>query len=145
MVYIDTSSFFKVLVKEEFSSAVTSCTCILDLPDVAVSDVLRLEIEVQIRGLGLGGKVSANKSNKLSEQAAIILEMRPFMSVPISGNVFATASDQHRRSSTHCRSLDRLHLAVMEELGIKRLMTHDIRQAEVAREMGIEVLMPGVE
>ena len=51
---------------------------------------------------------------------------------------------RHQEAKLHCRSLDRLHLAAMEELGIKRLMTHDFRQAEAAREMGIDVVMPGV-
>ena len=41
-------------------------------------------------------------------------------------------------------SLDRLHLAAMEELRISRLMTHDARQAEAAWELGYEVISPGL-
>jgi hypothetical protein len=36
-----------------------------------------------------------------------------------------------------------LHLAAMEELGLKRLMTHDVRQAQAAAEAGFEVVRPG--
>lgn len=53
-------------------------------------------------------------------------------------------SNKTNASSGHCLSLDRLHLAAMAELGVKRLMTHDGRQAEAARELGYEVEMPGV-
>jgi len=31
----------------------------------------------------------------------------------------------------------------MEELGVRRLMTHDGTQAEAARELGYEVVTPG--
>jgi predicted nucleic acid-binding protein len=44
-----------------------------------------------------------------------------------------TALEQHEAATAHGRSLDRLHLAAMEELGVRRLMTHDARQAEAAR------------
>jgi hypothetical protein len=43
------------------------------------------------------------------------------------------------------RTLDRLHLAAMEELGLHRLMTHDVPQAEAARVLGYAVLSPGRE
>jgi len=40
----------------------------------------------------------------------------------------------------HCGTLDRLHLAAMELLGVSRLLTHDARQAQAARGLGFEVL-----
>ena len=43
---------------------------------------------------------------------------------------------------THCRSLDRLRLAAMQELKISRLMTHDETQAKAASEAGFEILCP---
>ena len=43
---------------------------------------------------------------------------------------------------TSC-SLDRLHLAAMEELKVSRLMTHDEGQAKAAIEAGVEVVRPG--
>lgn len=36
------------------------------------------------------------------------------------------------------------HSVAVEELGVGRLMTHDRRQADAARELGYEVVMPGV-
>jgi hypothetical protein len=36
-----------------------------------------------------------------------------------------------------------MHLAAMAELGIKRLMTHDQRQAHAAMAAGYQVVTPG--
>jgi predicted nucleic acid-binding protein len=47
------------------------------------------------------------------------------------------------RDSVHCRTLDRLHLAIMESLGATRLMTHDEAQAKAATELGFQVMRPG--
>lgn len=58
--------------------------------------------------------------------------------------VFQTAVGQHQKTLTRCRTLDRLHLATVQELGITRLMTHDLRQTEAARELGYEVTSPGL-
>ena len=59
--------------------------------------------------------------------------------------MFDVALRQHRAGGkTHCRTLDRLHLAAMEELNVRRLMTNDASQAAAARAMGLEVLTPGV-
>ncbi|NQX01840.1 hypothetical protein HQ447_14385 [bacterium] len=68
----------------------------------------------------------------------------PFTVATLTGDVFRAALAQHLSTTVHCRSLDRLHLAAMEELKITRLMTHDTRQAEAARELGYQVTSPGL-
>jgi predicted nucleic acid-binding protein len=71
-------------------------------------------------------------------------EFDPFRFLPLPGTVFQTALRQQGRGrQPHCRSLDRLHLAAMEELGLRRLMTNDVAQAAGARGLGFEVLRPG--
>jgi hypothetical protein len=68
----------------------------------------------------------------------------PYEFRSLSSPVFQTALRQHRNSrNVHCRTLDRLHLAAMEELEVTRLMTHDDRQAKAAREAGFAVVQPG--
>ena len=42
----------------------------------------------------------------------------------------------------HCRTLDRLHLAAMEALGLRRLLTNDEIQGRAAKARGFEVLLP---
>jgi hypothetical protein len=61
-----------------------------------------------------------------------------------AGGDFPDALRQHRSSGDrHCRSLDRVHLARMEELKVSRLMTHDEKQAKAATEAGFKVVRPG--
>ena len=68
----------------------------------------------------------------------------PFEFRTLPAAIFQTALRQHRNSvNTHCRSLDRLHLAAMEELEISRLMTHDEGLAQAALDAGFEVIRPG--
>ena len=58
--------------------------------------------------------------------------------------LFQTALRQDREARrVHCRTLDRLHLAAMEELGLRRLMTTDTAQAAGGKALGFEVVSPG--
>ncbi len=142
MIYIDTSSLLKLVVTDVHSAAVEEAT--LNEPIVVVSSLTDLEVYVQLRGLARTGKMKPRLTARAEKDLTQILGSRPFMSRELKATIFFNALQQHKRSNTHCRSLDRLHLAAMEEMGVRRLMTHDGRQAEAARELGDEVVMPGV-
>jgi len=113
--------------------------------DVVVSSLTELEASVQLRGLHLGGSMGLARYRRTCGRLAATIAGHPFMIRPLVSKIFYAAITQHVASRVHCRSLDRLHLAAMEELGVRRLMTHDGRQAEAARELGYEVVMPGVD
>jgi len=67
----------------------------------------------------------------------------PFHFTALAGSVFATALRQDAEAGArHQRTLDRLHLAALEDLGLSRLMTNDEAQAEAAREAGLKVIVP---
>lgn len=67
----------------------------------------------------------------------------PFHFRGLPAAVFSTALRQHRHpQAAYCRSLDRLHLAAMEELKLKRLITLDAIQGKVAAALDYEVLYP---
>ena len=89
--------------------------------------------------------MGAARYDRTRGRLAETLATAPFVIRPLVNRIFSTAIAQHLKTTAHCRSLDRLHLAAMEEMGVSRLMTHDVRQAEAARELGYEVVMPGVE
>ena len=56
-------------------------------------------------------------------------EIDPFERTELPGQLFHVALRQQRRASEpHCGTLDRLHLAAMEWLGLSRLLTHDHRK-----------------
>lgn len=142
MIYIDTSSLMKLILPDEYSPEVDRAIAVEKA--VVVSTLGELEACAQIRAKRMGGKLSPNAALKVQNKLDQLLKTNPFMRKTLAGSVFRTALVQHERSATHCRTLDRLHLAAMEELGIERLMTHDLRQAQAARELGHEVLSPGM-
>jgi predicted nucleic acid-binding protein len=112
---------------------------------VVVTSLTRLEAKVQARGFVAGGRLDARAGKRFETNMKELLNEAPFQTFKLEGSIFETAIHQQETSTAHCRSLDRLHLAAMEGLGVRRLMTHDVRQADAARELGYEVMMPGVE
>ena len=142
MVYIDTSSLLKILLPEPESAAVQAAVAAEDL--VVLCVLAELEAEVQLRAARLGGSVTRSQYRRLTERLRVLKQREPFAVRPLPGSVFQTALRQHHeRERPHVRTLDRLHLAAMEELGVRRLMTHDMPQAEAARAVGYAVLSPG--
>ncbi len=76
----------------------------------------------------------------------LLRNQEPFRFQPVPASVFHTALRQHRNAGDiHCRTLDRLHLAALEDFKIFRLMTCDEGQARAALEAGFEVLRPGLD
>jgi predicted nucleic acid-binding protein len=103
-----------------------------------------LETLVQLKAAWTGGGFTKSQWRKLEVELALLRNQPPFEFQTLPAAVFQTALRQHRNSGDlHCRSLDRLHIAAMEELKVSRLMTHDEGQAKAAIEAGFEVVRPG--
>ena len=142
MICMDTSSLLKLLILYDRTAALIKALQAEE--SIIVSALTRLEFSVQLRGLMLGGSLRPEVAGQASERLSRMLEMAPYTFRSLSGTVFSTALRQHDTSKIQCRSLDRIHLAAMAEFGITRLMTHDLRQATAAKELGYEVLSPGL-
>jgi predicted nucleic acid-binding protein len=142
MIYIDTSSFLKLFLVEPESSDVESVVARISC--VVVSQLAYLEATVQVRGMIEGGSLTRKVGKSVMRDMPDLIQNQPFVFHKLAGTVFDTALTQQTSAKTHCRSLDRLHLAAMEELGITRLMTHDTRQAAAVLELGYEVISPGL-
>lgn len=141
VLYLDTSSLLKTCFAEPESGAVDAALSAEQV--VVISPLTELESLVQVRARWLGGALTGPKYRRMIGMIGTYKDLHPFVFRSLTGPVFATALRQHGDAARiHCRSLDRLHLAAMEELGITRLMTHDIRQAEAARALGFEVVSP---
>ena len=109
-----------------------------------MSVLAELEVVVQLKVEFLAGILSRPGWRQLEARFSVLRRQAPYEFRPLPASLFRTALRQHRNSGDlHCRSIDRLHLAAMEELGVKRLMTHDRRQAKAAVEAGFEVVLPG--
>ena len=143
MIYLDSSSLLKLLWPEAESEAVRIRVAAEDA--VIVSSLTELEAEVQLKAAHLAGRYREAGCRRFIGKLAQFREMEPFHFQRLGATVFQTALRQHRaKAAIHCRTLDRLHLAAMEELNLRRLMTNDVGQAGAARAMGFEVVTPGV-
>ena len=142
MIYLDSSCLLKLLLSEPESEAVRQA--VARERDVVVSALTELETTVQLRAGRLGAVFGERRYRAYLDQLEKFREVDPFRFLPLPGTVFQTALRQQRDTrQPHCRSLDRLHLAAMEELGLRRLMTNDAAQAAGARALGFEVLRAG--
>lgn len=141
MLYLDTSSLLKLLLPEPESVPVQEAVAAADA--IVVSALAELEAEVQLRAGWLGGDFSRARYRRLAEALAGLKDQEPFVFRSLPGTLFQTALLQLRSSERpHIRTLDRLHLAAMEEFGIRCLMTHDRAQREAATARGFEVVTP---
>lgn len=142
MSYIDSSSLLKTLWQEPESPAVREAIAGED--HVVVSTLAELETEVQLRAKWLAGATTKARYQAYRARLASFRNTAPFEFHDLSGAVFRRAILQHVSGKWHCRSLDRLHLAAMDELGLRRLLTNDAKLASAARALGYEVVSPGV-
>lgn len=144
MIYVDSSALLKLFWKEPESSAVIEALGRETL--VVISALTELESLVQLKAAYLGGEYTRSKWRRLEAELSALRNQDPFEFKSLPGTLFGAALRQHGSSGQlHCRPLDRLHLAAMEELNLARLMTHDEAQAAAAVALGFEVLKPGRE
>lgn len=142
MIYLDTSCLLKLLLEESESHAVREA--VAREPEVIVSSLAELETVVSLKAGWLGGNYGERRYRAYLRQIDEFRALDPFRFVPLPGRVFDTAIRQQRAPrAAQCRSLDRLHLAAMEELGVRRLATNDDAQSMGAKALGFDVVTPG--
>ncbi len=141
MLYLDTSSLLKLLLPEPESDGVQAA--IAEEREVLVSALVELEAAVQLRGGWLGGAFTGTQYRRLVQRLHELANQEPFEFRSLPGTLFRTALQQLRsRERQHLRTLDRLHLAAMQEWDVRRLMTHDLALGQAAAVLGYEVLTP---
>ena len=141
MIYLDTSSLLKLFHEEPESVGVRQA--VTAESEIIVSALARLESRIQLKSGWLGGDYGKTRYLAYVKELDQLAETDPFHFVDLAGSVFATAIRQDGLAvSLHVRTLDRLHLAAMEELNVRRLMTNDATQAAAAKALGWEVVTP---
>ena len=112
-----------------------------------VSELAVLEACVQIHGRRMAGFLTKAAAMRLEAQVGSTLSMAPFETLPFASAALAIAMGQVRagKRGQHCRTLDRLHLALMDVEQLRRLFTNDDKQAAAARHRGFEVLTLSAE
>ena len=142
MIYLDTSCLLKLMLEEPESGAVRMAVALES--EVIVSALTELETAVQLRAGWLAGEYREPRYRAYAGRLNAFRDTDPFRFRPLAGSLFQTALRQDREArKIHCRTLDRLHLAAMEELGLRRLMTTDTAQAAGGKALGFEVVSPG--
>jgi predicted nucleic acid-binding protein len=143
MIYLDTSCLIKLLRDEPQSQDVRAA---VDMEKkVVVSSLAELEAEVQLKAAAAGGDIRASQWRQYQAKLVAMRNLDPFYFQYLPAAVFSTAFRQHRHpQASYCRVLDRLHLAAMEELRITRLMTLDAAQADAAKGLNYQVVLPGL-
>jgi predicted nucleic acid-binding protein len=140
MTYIDSSSLLKIFWEEPESPAVRET--VSREQQILVSSLTELETEVQLRARWLAGAIKKKRYDAYRTKLASLRDIHPFEFHELMSTIFRRAIDQHVSGKMRCRTLDRLHLAAMEELGSRRLVTNDSKQAIAARSLGFDVISP---
>jgi predicted nucleic acid-binding protein len=144
MIYIDTSCLLKLLLEEPESRAVRKAVLVEEA--VIISSLTELEAEMQLKAAASGGDIRTSQWRQYQAKLVAMRNFAPFHFRYLPASVFSTALRQHRHSrAAHCHSLDRLHLAAMEELKVERLMTFDRAQVIAATALNYEVVCPGLD
>jgi predicted nucleic acid-binding protein len=142
MIYLDTSCLLKLLLEEPESDAVRAA--VETEATVVVSSLVELETEVQLKAAAAGGQIRTTQWRQYHAKLVAMRNFDPFHFRHLPAAVFSTALRQHRHpQAAYCRTLDRLHLAAMEELNLVRLMTLDESQAKAAKLLNYRVVRPG--
>jgi predicted nucleic acid-binding protein len=144
MTYLDTSCLLKLLREEPESADVRNA--VNAEAEVVVSSLTELETEVQLKAAAIGGGIRVSQWRQYQAKLASLRNLDPFHFRYLPAALFSTALRQHRHpQAAYCRSLDRLHLAAMEELKLTRLITLDETQGHAAEALHYHVISPGRE
>jgi predicted nucleic acid-binding protein len=140
-LYLDTSCLLKAFFPEPETAATVAL--IARKPHV-ISSLARLAAVVHIYGRMAARMLSATAARRLTECVDWELQEEPHELVPCPPGIIEIAETQVRAlvKSAHCRTLDRLHLATMQVLGVHRLLTNGDTQACAARGLGIKTVRP---
>jgi predicted nucleic acid-binding protein len=141
-LYLDTSCLLKVFFPEPETAATVAL--VARESHVVISSLARLESLVHIHGRVAAKLLSAPAARRLIQRFDQVMQAEPYELVPCPPGIIEIAETQVRPAvkSTYCRTLDRLHLATMQALGVHRLLTNDETQARAARGLGFEITLP---
>lgn len=141
-LYADTSCLLKLLWQEPETARTESLVTTEDM--VVVSDLARLEVMVQIQARRVAGLLTKSGATHLFLRFETLVATPPFELRACASSLIEDAwlQTSASRPHAHCRTLDRLHLAAMGGMGLRRLLTNDDGQARAARALGIRVVLP---
>lgn len=124
--YLDTSAAAKIFVAEEYTAALRSAARTWTKDDLVASQLMATELHRLAARLG----IPAGTADQVLDAVELIdVDREDFVAARSLGPAGA-------------RTLDVLHVAVATRIGADELVTYDLRQAEVARGVGLVVTGP---
>ncbi|MCU0278880.1 MAG: type II toxin-antitoxin system VapC family toxin [Candidatus Nanopelagicales bacterium] len=124
--YLDTSAAAKIFVAEEHTAALRSAVRTWAKDDLVASQLMAMELHRLAARLG----IPAGTADQVLDAVELIdVDREDFVAARSLGLAGA-------------RTLDVLHVAVATRMGADELVTYDLRQAEVARGVGLVVTGP---
>jgi predicted nucleic acid-binding protein len=141
-LYLDTSCLLKVLFPEPETER--TLELIAEEDRVVVSSLARVEALTHLHGRVAGGHLSRAAARRLAQRLDTLLDTAPYdcMNVPVTIYELAVEQIAPLAPQSCCRSLDRLHLAIMDALRLHRLLTNDEAQARAAEQLDFDVVVP---
>jgi predicted nucleic acid-binding protein len=137
-IYADTSVLLKLIFAESESTRADEIAGAE--PEIHLSPLTRLEALIVMQMRHVGGLLTAEERDDSILRLRELISAPPFVVRKPSDAIFQIAEDQI--CTGYCATLDRLHLAFMQQYGLHRLFTNDDLQAKAARALGFEVILP---
>lgn len=109
-----------------------------------LNDRWRTQVEAVADASGVVEFTATDGKHVLARRLDALLRQVPYEVVRAPAEVVDLAEEQVKTFPRHsyCPTLDRLHLAAMKSLDVRRLLTNDDAQARAARAMGFAVVTP---
>ncbi len=139
-LYADTSVLLKLFFVEPES--IRTSQIVAGEAQIVISSLARLEAIVQVHRRVAAGKIRRQVGVRLLAQIEARLHASPFDLRECPPGLIKVAEEQAATWKAYCPTLDRLHLAAMQLLQLRRLLTNDDTQAAAARALGFEVILP---
>lgn len=140
MIYLDTSAFVKLYIRESGSEEIQALVTAQHDP-LPVSELQEMELTNALNLKVFWGDISAADADRLlllfSQRRDRGLYHFPDLDRPAIMSNFRRLS--HLTRSTGCRSLDILHVATALQLAPDLFVTFDERQATLAVQAGLNV------
>ena len=137
-VYIDTSVLVKRFVEEDYSTQVD--TFFEKNFNFVISELVVLEFECTLRRLQRNSKITQEYRLKASQALTQQINDKWFEKAVFSNQLFTDAKHLIEQvSPLALRSLDALHLAIMQSGNIKQLTTADDEMRKAADHLGLTI------
>lgn len=141
MIYLDTSAFLKLYVREEGSERVQGIVNAQDDP-LPVWHLLEAEFHNALRLHVFWESLAIDQAERLWDKFCERRNAGFYFTPAVDWGALLETCHRLGASTPHlgCRTMDLLHVACCMQLGIQTLVTFDRRQSAMARHAGLRVL-----